>query len=104
MTTETKPSKATKIIYWVSTVLIALPALPGVFMLFFNMAMAKAGADHLHLSLWLGYETSIGSTIGGLVLLIPGLKRLREWVYVAFGIMYLSALVGHITVDGFGAA
>lgn len=100
MTTETKPTTATKVIYWVSTVLIAVPGLMGAFML--NTAQAKAGATHLGLPQWFSYETSIASTIGALILLIPMWKRLKEWAYVGFGIMYISAFIAHLVIDGFG--
>lgn len=101
MTTEKKVSTATKVIYWISTALIALPAMMGVFML--NNPEAKAGAAHLGLPEWFAYETSIGSFIGGLILLIPMWKMIKEWAYVGFGIMYLSALIAHSVVDGFGS-
>ena len=100
MTTENKPTTATKVIYWISTALIAVPALMGAFML--NSPDAKAGAVHLGLPTWFSYETSIASTIGGLILLIPMWKRLKEWAYVGFGIMYISALIAHSVIDGFG--
>lgn len=101
MSTEKKVSTATKVIYWISTALIALPAMMGVFML--TSPEAKEGATHLGLPTWFSYESSIGSFIGGLILLIPMWKRLKEWAYVGFGIMYISALIAHTVIDGFGA-
>lgn len=44
-------------------------------------------------------EISIGQLIGLVLLIVPAIpKRFKEWAYVGFGIMYISALVAHIAV------
>lgn len=91
--------KKDKIIYWVSTIALALFILPGI--LYINSAMAIEGVRHLGLPEWFRYELSIGTFIGGLLLLLPVGKRLKEWTYVALGIVYISALIAHLAVDGF---
>jgi hypothetical protein len=101
MTATTKASKATKIIYWLTTGLLALFILPGIF--FINGQIAKDGMQHLSLPHWFAMEVGIGSFIGGLILIIPMWKFLKEWAYVALGIVYLSALIAHLSVDGFGS-
>lgn len=91
--------KKDKIIYWISTGLLALFILPGVF--FINSEMAIEGTRHLGLPEWFRLEASIGAFIGGLILILPVWGRLKEWAYVAFGITYISALIAHLAVDGF---
>lgn len=91
--------KTLKIIYWISTGLLALFILPGAF--FINSEMAIEGVRHLGLPEWFRWETSIGNIIGGLILVLPVYPRLKEWAYVAFGIMYISALIAHLSIDGF---
>ncbi len=91
--------KKDKVIYWVSTIALALFILPGIF--YINSAMAIEGVRHLGLPEWFRYETSIGTFIGGLLLILPVGKRLKEWNYVALGIVYISALIAHLSVDGF---
>lgn len=92
--------KSTKIIYWISTGLIALFIIPGIF--FLNSPQATEGIKHLGLPLWFHYELGIGKFIGGLILLIPFFpKRIKEWAYVALGIDMLSAVIGLTNVDGF---
>lgn len=98
MTATPTVTKTTKITYWVSTSLMAAFILPGIF--FINSPMAKQGTEHLGLPHWFAMEAGIGSFIGGLILIIPMWKRLKEWAYVALGITYLSALIAHLTVDG----
>ncbi len=88
--------KTTKIIYWVSTSIICLFALSAVQM---NSEMAKEGANHVLIPRYLSLEISIGQLIGLVLLIVPAIpKRFKEWAYVGFGIMYISALVAHIAV------
>lgn len=90
--------KATRIIYWTSTILLALFILPGIF--FMNDKMALEGARHMQIPEWLRWEVGIGSFIGGLILVIPLPGRLKEWAYVGLGIVYISAFTGHLWLDG----
>jgi len=91
--------KTTKVIYWVSTGLLALFILPGIF--FMNSEMAKEGTAHLQIPEWLAMTVGIGQFIGGLILIIPKLPvRVKEWAYTALGIVYISAFIGHLAVDG----
>jgi hypothetical protein len=88
--------KTTKIVYWVSTSIICLFALSAVQM---NSEMAIEGSKHVLIPRYLSLEISIGQLIGLVLLIVPAIpKRFKEWAYVGFGIMYISALVAHIAV------
>jgi hypothetical protein len=88
--------KTTKIVYWVSTGSICLFALSAVQM---NSEMAIEGSKHVLIPRYLSIEISIGQLIGLVLLIVPAIpKRFKEWAYVGFGIMYISALVAHIAV------
>ena len=64
-----------------------------------NSQMAIDGANHLLIPRYLGLEASIGQLIGLLLLIIPAVpKRFKEWAYVGFGIMYITAFIAHIAV------
>ncbi len=93
-----KSRKKNKIIYWISTSLIALFELSGAF--FMNSQMAIDGMHHLQLPDWFRWELSIGHLIGGILLLIPINKRIKEWVYIAFGIDFISAFIAYLSIDG----
>lgn len=96
MTVKTKNNK---IIYWVSTALLAAFILPGIF--FASSKMALEGTAHLGLPMWFHWELSIGKFIGGLILIFPFFpKRIKEWAYVAFGIDFISAFIALVAVDG----
>ena len=97
--TNNKRAKRTKIIYWITTGLLALFILPGIF--FLNTPMAIEGTKHLGMPYWFHIELGIGKFIGGLILILPMIpNRLKEWAYVAFGIDSISALIGFLSVDG----
>ncbi|MFM1756024.1 MAG: hypothetical protein RL621_957 [Bacteroidota bacterium] len=88
--------KTTKILYWVTTSIICLFASTAIFM---NSEMAKEGTQHVGIPRWLGVEISIGQLIGLVLLIVPAVPaRFKEWAYVGFGIMYLSAINAHIAV------
>lgn len=92
-------STSTKIIYWISTGLLALFVLPGIF--FLNSPMALEGTRHLGMPHWFHEELGIAKFIGGLILILPMIPaRLKEWAYVAFGIDVISAIIGALSVDG----
>ena len=96
--TISKPTKMYKIIYWISTGLIALFELSGAF--FINSEMAKEGMRHLGLPEWFRWELSIAHIIGGFLLIVPVNKRLKEWVYAGFGIDFISAFIAYLSIDG----
>ncbi len=89
--------KTTKIIYWVTTSIICLFASSAIFM---NSEMAIEGTKHVGIPRWLGLEISIGQLIGLVLLIVPGVPaRVKEWAYVGFGILYISAAVAHIAIN-----
>lgn len=92
--------RTVKIIYWITTGLLALFILPGIF--FLNSQFAIEGTRHLGIPYWFHIELGIGKFIGGLILILPMIPAsIKEWAYVAFGIDFISATIGHVAVDGF---
>ena len=88
--------KTTKIIYWITTGIICFFSLGAIQM---NSQMAIDGANHLSIPRYLGLEVSIGQLIGLVLLIVPAVPaRFKEWAYVGFGIMYLTALNAHMAV------
>ncbi len=88
--------KTTKIVYWVTTGIICLFSLGATQM---NSQMAIDGAKHLLIPRYLGLEVSIGQLIGLVLLIVPAVPaRFKEWAYVGYGIMYLTALNAHLAV------
>jgi DoxX-like family len=92
--------KQNNLIYWISTGLIFLmegvmPALTG------HTEMAIEGIRHLGFPDYFRIELNILKVIGALVLILPMVPvRVKEWAYAGFGIVLISATVGHSVVDG----
>lgn len=64
-----------------------------------NSQMAIDGANHLLIPRYLGLEVSIGQLIGLVLLIVPAVPaRFKEWAYVGYGIMYLTAINAHLAV------
>jgi hypothetical protein len=96
-------NKAVKITYWIFTGLLGLILIPGIF--FMNQPFALVGPRHLQIPEWLRYEVGIGQFIGGLLIVLPFISsRFKEWAYVGVGIVYISGFIGHVAIDGSGAA
>jgi uncharacterized membrane protein YphA (DoxX/SURF4 family) len=91
----------TKLIYWISTGILSLWEISGAF--FMNSQMAIDGMHHLQLPDWFRWEVSIGHLIGGILIIVPLNKRIKEWVYVAFGIDFISAIIAYLSIDGITA-
>ena len=94
--------KATKIIYWTTTILIFLfegvmPALT------FNTELAKQGTIHLGYPDYFRILLTVFKVIGSLGLLLPFVHgRIKEWVYAGFAFDFIFAAASHTAVDGFG--
>lgn len=92
-------SRTNKIAYWISTALVALFLLPGIF--FINNPFAIEGSRSLGIPYWLHLEIGIGKFIGAWLLILPFVPRwLKTWAYVALGIDFISAFIGHVAVNG----
>ena len=83
------------IAYWISTAFVALiMTISGVLAVVHAPMFMKALA-HLGYPSYFSNLLGLGKLIGVVGLLSPGLKRLKEWVYVSFGITILSACYSH---------
>lgn len=95
--------KATKITYWVTTLLIfvfegVMPALTS------HTELAVQGIKHLGYPDYFRVLLTVFKVAGALVLVIPAIKgRYKEWAYAGFGIVFICAAVSHWAVDGAGS-
>jgi uncharacterized membrane protein len=91
--------KKNKIIYWVSTMLIALASIQNGISHFIDPQYFIDSFNHLGYPQYLRYEMAIASILGALVLVLPKTsERLKEWAYFGFGLIYISAFYAHISV------
>jgi hypothetical protein len=86
-----------KLAYWIATAFVAcIMAGSGVLAIVRAPSMMKALA-HLGYPVYFSDLLGVGKLAGVCVLLAPGLSRLKEWAYVAFGITVLSASYSHFS-------
>ena len=87
----------TKIItYWISTLLIVLVmSISGVMAITHAAPMIQALA-HLGYPPYFVNLLGVAMLTGVCVLLVPGLRRFKEWAYAGFGITIVSAAYSHL--------
>ena len=87
----------TKIIaYWIATALVALVmTISGVMAILHAPPMMRALA-HLGYPPYFVNLLGVAKLTGVCVLLVPGLRRFKEWAYAGFGIIIVSAAYSHL--------
>ncbi|MCV9933069.1 DoxX family protein [Flavobacterium sp. LS1R47] len=94
--------KSTKIIFWITTIIIFLfegvmPALTS------QTELAKEGIRHLGYPEYFGNALVVFKILGVLVLVIPSIpNRVKEWAYAGFAFDFIFASISHFAVDGAG--
>ena len=92
---------ASKIIYWITTGLLAAMSLFAGFAYLSGGPQAVQGFAHLGYPQQLRIILGIAKPLGAIVLLIPGLPKLKEWAYAGFTFAWISAFVAHyLAKDG----
>lgn len=91
--------KTLKIIYWVTTGLVAFGMLVSFFNYMFNPVM-KAGYAHIGFPDWFRVELGIAKLLGAIALIVPKIPRpLKEWAYFGFFVNFFSAIIAHYAVN-----
>ena len=88
--------KILKIIYWTSTVILALVFAMNVFMYFTRNPQIVAGIESLGYPLYLLDILGIAKLLGIIALLFPKFPRLKEWAYAGFTFDLVGAMWSHI--------
>ncbi|SFW84952.1 DoxX family protein [Chitinophaga sancti] len=88
-----------KRIYWIITVIgMALIVLPSYFA---PRTYLIETIHRLSFPAYFNLELDICKIVGAVIILIPAIPRMfKEWAYVAFGILLLSASLAHWLADG----
>jgi hypothetical protein len=83
------------ITYWIATGLVAVIMIASGTLALSHTPLFMNALAHLGYPPYFSNLLGVGKLIGVGVLLAPGLKKLKEWAYVAFGITVLSACYSH---------
>jgi len=86
---------ARKVAYWVSTGLLAAMSLFAGFAYLSGSPQAVQGFAHVGYPQQLRIILGIAKPVGAIVLLVPGVARLKEWAYAGFTFAWISAFFAH---------
>jgi hypothetical protein len=90
-----------KITYWVSTGLLAALSAFAAFTYLSGSPEAVQGFAHVGYPQQLRIILGIAKPLGAIVLVVPGLPKLKEWAYAGFTFAWISAFVAHyLAKDG----
>ena len=102
MTSRTTPAgKAGKIIYWISTIWLALGMVSTGLVQLFKVKTGTGGVDSvIHLGYPIYFLTILGAwkILGALTVLIPKFPLLKEWAYAGFFFVVTGAIFSHIAL------
>jgi uncharacterized membrane protein YphA (DoxX/SURF4 family) len=92
---------ARKVIYWVSTGLLAAVSVLATFTYLSGSPQAVEGFAHVGYPQQLRIILGIAKLLGAITLVAPGLPKLKEWAYAGFTFAWTSAVVAHyLAKDG----
>lgn len=86
-----------KYLYWGATLLVAVFMLFSGVMYFVSDAPA-ATFERLGFPDYFRIQLGIAKLVGGLALVVPLPRWMKEWTYAGFTIDFVSALVAHVVV------
>jgi uncharacterized membrane protein YphA (DoxX/SURF4 family) len=86
--------KAIRIIYWITTAIVALMMTYSAYAYLTAAAMQQA-FHHLGYPDYFRVELAIAKLAGAVVLLAPVAARLKEWAYAGFAFTFISAFIAH---------
>ena len=90
-----------KIAYWGTTGLVGIATLTAAFSYLTMRPEAVENFRHVGYPQQLRVLLGIGKLAGAIVLLLPRLPTLKEWVYAGFTFMWIAATVAHyLAADG----
>jgi hypothetical protein len=85
---------ALKIVYWASTIIASLMLAFALTYLTGNPQVVE-GFNHLGYPQYLRLVLGVAKPAAGVVLLLPGLQRLKEWAYAGVAFAWSMAFVAH---------
>ncbi|RNL77389.1 DoxX family protein [Sinomicrobium pectinilyticum] len=95
-------TKRNKIIYWTTTVLLALGMFSGGLAQIFRVKENIEGIVHLGYPIYLMSILGVWKILGVIAILLPKTPLLKEWAYAGFFFAMTGAVISHIASgDGF---
>ena|SRR6266700_655575 len=88
--------KTLKIVYRISTAIVAIMMIYAAWSYLTN-DQVKQAFIHLGFPGYFRIELAVAKMIGAIALLAPFKKRIKEWAYAGFAIVFISALIAHLS-------
>lgn len=93
--------KTDKVLYWSATSIVALMGFTAGILYFINPLVAKE-IENLGFPDYFRIELGAAKLIGATILIVPLFSnRIKEWAYAGFTIVFISAIIAHISIEGF---
>ena len=95
-------NKLNKIIYWISTIWLALGMLSTGAGQLFKMKAGQGGADmitHLGFPVYFLILIGVWKILGAITVLIPKFPLVKEWAYAGFFFAMTGAIFSHIAMN-----
>jgi len=90
-----------KVTYWITTGLLAALSLFAAFSYLSGNTQAVQGFAHVGYPQQLRVLLGIAKLLGAIMLVAPGLPKLKEWAYAGFTFAWIAAFVAHyVAKDG----
>jgi hypothetical protein len=89
--------KKLQIVYWISTVLFALPLIWSAILYLTEAPKMMATMSHLGYPVYFTKILGVAKVLGAASLLYPAMPRLKEWAYAGFTFDLLGAFVSHLS-------
>ena len=89
-------TKRNKIIYWTTTVLLALGMFSGGLAQIFRVKENVEGIVHLGYPIYLMSILGVWKMLGVIAILLPKTPLLKEWAYAGFFFAMTGAVISHI--------
>jgi len=91
--------KRDKIIYWITTGLVAAGMLYSSAMYLMRNPELVQGFEALGYPLFIVSLLGIAKLLGGLALVVPLPTQVKEWAYAGFAFVFIGALWTHLATD-----
>jgi len=92
---------AKKVVYWITTGLLAALSAFAAFNYLTGSSQAVKGFAHVGYPQQLRILLGIAKLLGAITLVVPGLPKLKEWAYAGFTFAWTAAFVAHyLAKDG----
>lgn len=90
--------KRNNIIYWIATILLTLGMLGTAFSQIFQEEGMVAYMAPLGYPLYVLYILGIAKVLAVIVILLPGLKLVKEWSYAGLFFVMVGAIASHVAI------